>query len=424
MTFALGRGPLGQNRAVASARPLPSTLDTSGLASARRLLAGSWGFVAVTFAVSRLFFLVVGAVAARTLDEAIPAADVLEPGGALHYWATWDGAWYAGIAEHGYGEFEPEKSPAFFPLYPVLVRVGTWVGAGPAAWGVAVSTVASLAALYFVYRIAEERWGRSTARASTLALAFFPTAFFLNAVYTEALFLAVAAGSLWALVVRRDLLLAGVLAALATATRNVGVFLLIPIAYDVINRRDRTWRSAAAVALVPAGLVAYIVYLWARFGDPLRFSSAQREGWGRRFTSPVSTLERAWEEAGSGLTYLTHPNRVFETESPWPAFDLARTTSLGFLALAVGLIVAAFLLLPRAEALFAALLVVVPLLYASPTQPALMSLSRFMLVAFPLFFVAGLVLARTRVGLAAWLAASALAGGYFAALFTTWRWVA
>jgi Gpi18-like mannosyltransferase len=54
-------------------------------------------------------------------------------------------------------------------------------------------------ALFFVYRIAEEGWGEGVARGAVLALAFFPTAFFLNSVYTESLFLALSAGSLWAM---------------------------------------------------------------------------------------------------------------------------------------------------------------------------------------------------------------------------------
>src|SRR3712207_7142738 len=45
---------------------------------------------------------------------------------------------------------------AFFPLYPLLVRFGTAGGGGPALWGVLISLVAALFALFFVYRIAEK----------------------------------------------------------------------------------------------------------------------------------------------------------------------------------------------------------------------------------------------------------------------------
>jgi Gpi18-like mannosyltransferase len=64
--------------------------------------------------------------------------------------------------------------------------------------------VATFFALYFLYRIAEKYYGLKVARATVLTFAFFPTAFFLNAVYTEALFVALSAGSFWAAAVRRD----------------------------------------------------------------------------------------------------------------------------------------------------------------------------------------------------------------------------
>ena len=50
--------------------------------------------------------------------------------------------------------------------------------------------------------------GRTRRSDGSLTLAVFPTSFFFNAVYTESLFLALSAGSIWALRVRRDLLLA------------------------------------------------------------------------------------------------------------------------------------------------------------------------------------------------------------------------
>jgi hypothetical protein len=143
----------------------------------------TWTFVLAVFGLSRLLFLGAGALAATFLPQAEPAGDPLEPPGFLSYWAHWDGAWYSQIATEGYGERAP-SSTAFFPLYPLLVRLGAAIGGGPALWGVLISLLSTLFALFFVYRIAEKLYGVSAARAATLALAFFPTAYFLNAVYT------------------------------------------------------------------------------------------------------------------------------------------------------------------------------------------------------------------------------------------------
>jgi len=143
-------------------------------------------------------------------------------------WAHWDGAWYAEIATEGYDVHAP-ASTAFFPVFPMIMRVGASLGGGPALWGILVSLVSLLFALYFLYRIAEKFWGRGTARAATLAFAFFPTAFFLHAPFTETLFVASAAGAYWSAFVRRDIVLAGLLGALAAATRKSGVLLLMPL---------------------------------------------------------------------------------------------------------------------------------------------------------------------------------------------------
>ena len=91
----------------------------------------AWSFVLVSFALSRLLFLGVGALAAAYLPLADPAGDPLEPPGSLNYWAHWDGAWFSEIATQGYADEAP-ASTAFFPLYPMLVRLGTvfWWRAG------------------------------------------------------------------------------------------------------------------------------------------------------------------------------------------------------------------------------------------------------------------------------------------------------
>src|SRR3712207_8443183 len=44
-------------------------------------------------------------------------------------------------------------SPAFFPLFPMLLRAGMTLGGGPALWGVLISLVATLFAMYFLYGI-------------------------------------------------------------------------------------------------------------------------------------------------------------------------------------------------------------------------------------------------------------------------------
>ena len=364
-----------------------------------------------------------GAIAAALLPQADPAGDPLGPEGFLGYWAHWDGAWYAEMATEGYGERAP-ASTAFFPLYPLLVKLGTVIGVGPALWGVVVSLVATAFALFFVYRIGERLFDARAARAATLCLAFFPTAFFLNAVYTEALFLALTTGTLWAALVRRDFLVAGLLGALAAATRNVGVLLLVPLTLEwVRHRREVGLRGVLGVAIVPAGLAAYAAYLWARFGDPLIFARQQGDYWNREASGPLATLGDAWTAAGIGMEYVADPATLFLGTDATPALEASNVLNLGFLVFFLVVAVAGVFVLPPGLSVYAAALVLLPVLTPSPRFP-LMSLPRFVLGAFPVFLVLGYLLSRRRWTLATWVVISGGIGVTLAALFVTWRWVA
>jgi hypothetical protein len=383
----------------------------------------AWVFVLISFVLSRLLFMGAGSLAAAHLPWAEPAGFPLEPPGILNYWAHWDGAWYSEIATGGYGERAP-TSTAFFPLYPMLMRLGIVLGDGPALWGVLISLSATLVALFFVYRIAEDLYDTPAARAATLALAFFPTAFFLNAVYTEALFLALSTGAFWAGRVRRNLLLAGFLGAFAAATRNLAVILLVPLLFEWLRyRREFGLKGLAGIALIPAGLLAYVAFLWGRFGDPLVSARQQGEYWGRELTNPFTTLGDAWQAARDGARYLFDPKTLFLSTSATPALEASNTLNLAFLVLFLVILAVGLAVLPPGLWLYTFCIVLLPVLTPAPSFP-LMSLPRFVLGAFPVFLVLGYLLSRSRPVLVLWLFFCAGTGVALTALFTTWRWVA
>jgi hypothetical protein len=384
----------------------------------------AWPFVLSVFVLSRLLFLGTGAVAAEVLPWATPITRVLGPSGFLSYWAHWDGAWYSDIALEGYDSRLP-MSAAFFPIFPMLLRLGTAVGGGPALWGVLISLVATPFAMYFLYGVAEKLHGVKAARIAVVAFAFFPTAFFLNAAYTEALFVAFTTGSFWAAYVRRDLLLAGILGALAAATRNFGVFLLIPLGYEWLrHRREFGWHGVWKIGLVPTGLLGYIIFLWDRFGYPLLFFSAQRSPvWRRKLTDPVTALSMAWEKAERGLKHLLDPATLFlDPEGGIEVLKAYNSMSLAFLALLLVLVGTGFIVLPPSLSVYTFLLTLLPILTPSPYVP-LMGLPRYALGAFPLFLILGYLLSRSRLALYLWLFFSGCLGVAFTTLFVTWRWM-
>jgi hypothetical protein len=78
------------------------------------------------------------------------------------------------------------------------------------------------------------------------------------------------------------------------------VFLIVPLFVEWIKELDRYGWRGAYLALVPGGLIAYMGYLWARFGDPLLFYTAQ-EYWNRRHTGPVALVVDNFSEAFASL---------------------------------------------------------------------------------------------------------------------------
>jgi hypothetical protein len=279
-------------------------------------------------------------------------------------------------------------------------------------------------ALYFIYHIANHLHSEHTARVAVLTLAFSPTTFFLNSAYTESLFLALSSGAIWAALVRKDLLLACVLAGLATATRNVGIFLLAPLAYEWLrNVEYYRWR-VVYLGLAPSGIIAYMGYLWVRFGEPLLFYTEQ-EDWNREATGPVATLERSWAGTVGGIraVWSEAADKGFSGEQLMLYFNsLNNAYNMVFLVFAFALFVGGLRVLPLGLSAYVFLVAIFPAFFGTPEVP-LMGLSRYVLVAFPVFIVLGVLLDKYWQ-LGAWLTVSISASLMFCAMFVTWWYVA
>src|SRR5436305_2120866 len=209
-------------------------------------------------------------------------------------WQRWDAVNYTRIAQYGYLSQNHPFDPAFFPLFPLLIRGAAWLvgNQGYVIVGIVVSNLAFLGAMFVIYEIAADMLGEQVGRRTLLYLSFFPTAFYFFAAYTESLFLLCTAGCFLALR-RRRLLIAGLCGLLAALTRNAGLLLVIPYLYEVwLSREDSSLQLKAIIAeskplllrllpivLIPLGLTIYMYYCWRISGDPLRFASTQ-DHWG------------------------------------------------------------------------------------------------------------------------------------------------
>lgn len=342
--------------------------------------------------------------------------------------ARWDSVWYLAIALGGY-EGDPART-AFFPLYPLLLRVfgapGAAIGDDAAAYvlaGIAVSLAAFAAALYLIHRLTELELGADVARTTVWLVALFPTAFAFSALYTESLFLALSAGSLYAARLGRWRA-AGLAGLLAAATRSTGVLLVVPLAI-LWWQSGREFGKAAWIATVPLGLAAYLGYLALATGDPWAPFSVQ-DAWLRELAGPWGGAWDGARAAWDGVRQVASGSRepvYFEIAAGDPYVIAAHNIgNFGFLALALVAIVGAFRRLPLAYATWGLLAVALPLSYPVGPEP-LASLPRYLAIAFPLHMWLALW-AREHRAQRAVMAASALALAALTVPWAAWEWVA
>lgn len=368
--------------------------------------------------------------------------------------ARWDSAWYLVIAHYGYrpdlGSFT-EPRAAFFPLYPLGLRAISWLGLPPIVAGVALSTAALAAALYGIHRLTTLELARrpetgapEAARLAVLLTAFAPMAFFFSAVYSESLYLALSVGVFWSARQGRWAL-AGLLGALAGATRSTGLVLIVPalMIYLYGPREDRPAdfaRAGAArllgayrlradvlwLALVPAGVALFGLALALDGGSALAPFHAQVV-WGRHFAGPFvgawDGVRAAFEGARQLLSFQSrHVYYPAAGGSPTVAAS-HNVMLLAFLAAAIPPLVWTARRLPAPYVAYVLVALALPLSYPVAAQP-LMSLPRFLLVLFPLTIASAQWLSGHPRAQRPALWASGLAMAVFVAQFATWHWVA
>ena len=394
--------------------------------------ADSWAVAWRALLASRLLVLASGALAVG-LSGLSPRHADFDPGGLTTPFgalgdalvaplARWDTVWFVAIAQDGYGDGARE---AFFPLYPLLLAVGGNVTGQWILAGAAISTALAALALTALHRLVALDYGPRVARGTVLAVAFFPMSFFLSAVYSESLFLALSVGAVYA--GRTDRWAwAGILGGLAAATRSAGVVLVVPLLLLWWDARRPREADLAWVALVPAGVGAYCLYLWASGGDPAAPFAAQ-EVWFRSFAGPFVGAWDGLVAAFQGARQLLSGSRepVYFAAAGGDPFIVARHNIelFGWLLLGLGALVLGLRRLPAAYLAYVVVALALPLSYPVEPQP-LMSLPRFLLVLFPLFIAVAAWAEEGRRRGPVLLTASAVGLAVYSGIFATWHWVA
>jgi hypothetical protein len=316
----------------------------------------------------------------------------------ISYWQRWDALWYQHIATAGYAV--GDGTVAFFPLYPLASRlVSVALGGNIVLAELVVSALACVGAMTLLWRLVSQEaggrlprawvlpypvpFGRRTGLAAltVLLMLCFPVGYFLFAPFTESLFLLFAVATLYLARSGRPWL-AGVAGLLAGLTRMQGVFLVLPIAWEILAEhgtfawlrrrggRPPGWTLLAA-ALPLAGFVSFTLYQRLVVGEQKSGLDLQAL-WGYRLLLPTDVLAAAW-------SYLTSDRgdvpRAIEAMNAVALLGATVVALLGARRLPIAY---TLYVLPSLGILYCRAM------FFSP----LMSASRYVLVLFPCFMVA------------------------------------
>lgn len=350
---------------------------------------------------------------ARTYRELNPGR-----GGGAHPWdvvASWDGPWYRQIAEFGYDpqlnyfahpnalSTIQENSAAFFPLYPALIRfTSLCTGLGTYGAGMVVAVVSSFAAAAGIYLVAAKLGGPKAGVIAAAIWGFFPGSGVEWAVYSDSLFVALSAWSCYAVMTRRWLT-AGSLALIAGLNRPTAGALIAAVGVAALialfKRQDGILRPLAAIAIMPWGLIGYLLWVGWRMGDIGGYFKLERGAWARYFDFGKSTFQTALDVLLGRFTYWL--------ASPVP--DMIAVTLL----LALPFLIVLFLRLRPPVVLI--VYTVLTVATALSSHQIFSNISRYLLPAFTLFIPLAFALRRLKWGtLAPLLCLAGAASGWFA----------
>jgi hypothetical protein len=247
---------------------------------------------------TRVALTIVGVVS-RALLHRVPNGD-FSPWIALDVWGRFDSGWYMSIARDGYSAATStapgcagQANYAFFPLYPMIVRLlAAPFGQAHFAMGLVVSNAALVWAATTLHRIVEGEHDEATANAALAFMFLAPTSFYFSSFLTESLFVALVLAFVEAAMRRRWSATTAVGLAIGFS-RPPAVVLALVAAAEASRSPRPSARAFAGVAVTVAALavgpLAHLAWSHHLTGDWLAFFHVQ-EAWDRHAGNPFVRL--------------------------------------------------------------------------------------------------------------------------------------
>jgi hypothetical protein len=336
----------------------------------------------------------------------------LNLGGVLRPWLRWDTICYLIIAETGYTG-HPGLT-VWPPFYPFLIRIFSNVFTPPLLAALVISSLAAWLAFFLLYVLIAENYDEETAKNTLFLYAVYPLAFFLVAGYTESLFLALVLGSLL-LAHKKMWVWAGIVAALATLTRNQGIVLSAVLLWEGMLRYRESQGLSPKETLKISFASCLPVLAFGAFA--LYVHNGLKAGW------PWQTLATLWGQytglpwegiLGNSRQLLTLP---VSTDLYWLPTNV--------IDLCLAILIPVVLVLHRRSTrstymVFAWLILIISWMKVGP-DGVLVSFSRYLLAAFPFFMVIAPGMQNRYLRLAV-LAICLILQAILLSMFYIWSW--
>lgn len=229
---------------------------------------------------------------------------------------TWDGLWYLAVARDGYPRqipssvtyFMEEARTAFFPLYPLLIRTADQLlPGGDTLAALLINVILGAVFVLLIGVITRRLFGIEAAANAMLLASVFPGSFVMSFAYADTLMVVLAAATLLALMDQRWVI-AGLFAALTTASRPNGVAIVfaVVLAAALIIYRDRKWSALWAVGFSPIGFLVFHLFLANHTGERFAWFRVQNEAWDEGLSFGWTAISHMISSVTDPLASPTH----------------------------------------------------------------------------------------------------------------------
>ncbi len=285
------------------------------------------------FVVTRLLIFVMGALSYSIfpergfVHEKKTISDVLS---VQDMWDRFDSGWYQKLAQEGYPQ-RPftdniEETWGFMPLYSLMMNVMSRI----TGWdlftnGILISNGCTFLALYFFYKLVEEKYGKGMLAVSLIMIS--AGSFYLSIVYPSGLYLLLTS-LVFYLSYKKKFGWAFIIAGLASVARIHGCLLFVIPGVDILlNHRQYFYRYIPAflIALLPMAL--FMLYLEITCGEPLAFIKIQHS-WGSKDLFPLQGFLSLFKGVRPGGSFT---NTFFWLIIAWTIISTYRKLPLSYL---------------------------------------------------------------------------------------------